>query len=309
MKDRLEVEKELQKVFREQHALITTPQAVECGLSRQGVVRRKMAGRLERVTRGVWRDPGQPETEHQQILAAVLSHRSPAFAAGPSAAFLYKVDGYRGGAVFLAVDGDARHTNALASVQRLAGIERRDTRQIDEIPCLSPELTLLTLAKSSTFERLEEDMVAMACKGLLTPRRVMQTVDRFSGSGRTGVALLRSVATHWDGKRLPGSPKALELGRLLDALGFGPVVYEQPVVVAGGITLHADIGLPGRPIVIEYQSDAHHSTRKARRADSGRALRMRATGLDVLPATQDDIDNGARDLVAAIRRIDHDRAA
>lgn len=309
MKDRLEVEKKLQKVFREQHALITTTQAVECGLNRQAVARRKAAGRLEQVTRGVWRDRAQPVTEHQQILAAVLSHRTSAFAAGGSAAFLYKIDGYPGGNVSLAVDGDARHTNALASVQRLAGIERRDWRRVDGIPCLSPELTLLTLAKRSTFDRLETDLVAMACKGLLMPSTVMRTVERFSGSGRNGIALLRSVAEHWDGERLPGSPKELELGRLLEALGFGPVEYQRPVEVSPGVTLHADIGLPGRPIVVEYQSDAHHSTRKARRTDSSRSLRMRATGIEVLPATQDDIANGARDLVAAIEAIDRGRVA
>lgn len=308
---RVEVEKKVQDVMHKQYSLITTTQALECGMTYKALVREVRAARLERLARGLYRDARQPKSYEQSVLAAVLAHCTPALAGGSTAARLYGIDGYQSEDVRLYVPRGGHHRNPLAKVHRLEGLDQRDRRVVANIPCLAPETTLLTLAAApgATVESIEGALVLLSCKGILTVRRVQQRIDRFEAKGRKGIVLLREVTTRWHGRALPGSPKELELGRLLDELGFGPVTYQHPVEVARGVTLHADIGLPGRPVVIEYQSDAHHSTRKARREDSSRTLRMRATGLEVLPATQDDIDNGARDLVAAIRRIDRERAA
>lgn len=308
---RVEVERKIQGVMHEQYSLITTPQALECGMTYKGLGREERAARLERLARGLYRDARQPKTFHQSVLAAVLIHRSPALAGGATAARLYGVDGYYGDDVLLYVPRGGHHCNPLATVHQLEGLDQRDRRLVDNIPCLAPETTLLTLAAApgATYDRIESALVALSCKGLLTVKRVAQRIDRFEGKGRKGIVLLRQVADQWHGRQLPGSAKELELGRILDAAGVGPVSYQVPVTVEGGVTLHADIGLPGRAIVVEYQSDAHHSTRSARRNDSSRILQMRAAGLEVLPATQDDIDNNGRHLLAAIHAIDRSRVA
>lgn len=294
----------MQRVFRNQHALILASQAIGCGMTYNGLARETAAARLDRYVHGLYRDPRQPRTHHQRVMAAVLVHRDEAFASSTTAAWLYGVDGYRPGRVVLAVERGGHHYNPLAKVQQIAGLTARDRRRVAGIPCLSPELTLLTLAARPhcTYDSLETDFVDMACKGLVTTESTLICLDRFAARGRNGAALLRRVAGAWDGRRLPGSPKELELGRLLAAHGE-EVVYQFPVEVSGGVTLHADLGVPARSVLVEYQSDEQHSTRKARRNDARRALLMRAAGFEVLPATQDDIDDDCSALLAAIRSV------
>ena len=309
MSDRLDVERRVQSVLRRQYSLITTDQARKAGLTYQAIGRRQAAGRFDTVVRGLLRDAGQPVTQHQRILAAVLCHGSPAFASGRSSAYLYKADGYRGGNVSLAVAEGVHHTNRLASVQRFAGLERRDTRRVDNIPCLSPEATLLTLAPRVTFDSLEETFVDLAGRRLLTAASVENLLERHGRRGRNGVCLLRELAQRWSGVTPPATVGELKVGRLLRTHGLR-VDYQFAIDVGRGVTLHADLGLPDLPmVVVEYQSERHHSTRRAARDDATRMQLMTAVGFHVIPASADDLIDGGARLAAACLAAGAARAA
>lgn len=304
--NRLEVERNVQRVLRRQHSLITTTQAERVGLSRPALRRRAAAGRLDAVpgARGLYRDPAQPITHHQRALAPILIHRRLAAAAYETAGWLYGVDGIRPprARVDIAVEANACHANPLAVVHQVFGFSKRDVRVVDGVPCVTPELALLQLAATRDFDDTELVFVDMACRKLLTPQSVLKMLDRYAMPGRNGVVVVREVAARWDGQRLPGSPPELKLGRILESYGF-TIAYQEGVDLGNGEERFPDIRIVGHPIVVEFQSEKHHSVRKAMRHDSTRALRLTAAGLHVLPASQADIDNGGRDVVAAIRAI------
>lgn len=307
--DRVEIERNVQRVLRRQHYLITAAQAQRAGLTRPALARRVNAGRLDVFTRGLYRDATHAITHHQRALAPILIHPSWSAAACETAAWLYAVDGVRPRTqVDIAVEATASHTNRLARVHPVFGLKKGDVRRVDGIPCLSPELTLLQIAARRDFDAVELIFIDMACKGILTTESVLAMLARFAMSGRNGVVVLRQVAERWDGKRLPGSPPELKLGRILESYGY-EIEYQRAIEERNGKERFADLAIAGYPVVVEFQSEKHHAVRKAMRADSTRALRMTAAGVHVLPASQADIDNLGVDVVAAIEAIIRGRAA
>jgi very-short-patch-repair endonuclease len=300
---RIEVEREVQRVLRQQHWLITTKQAEKAGLNRPALARRVAAGRMEKVTRGLYRDASHPATDHQSALAPILIHSTWAGAAFETAAWLQGVDGYRlPTRIDIAVAATAPHTSPLATVHPVFGLRRTDVRNVAGVPCVRPPLTLLQIAAHRSFDEVELDFIDLACRGLTSTRAVLSMLDRFAMPGRNGVVVLRQVAERWDGKRLPGSRPEVKLGRILEAAGF-TVAYQEEIEVRGRKKKYADLRIAGHPIVVEFQSEKHHAVRKAMRHDSTRSLLITAAGFHVLPASQDDIDNNGVNVVAAIRSL------
>ena len=300
---RVKVEKEVQRVLRRQHWLITTKQAQKAGLTRPALARRVEASRLQKVTRGLYRDAGHEISHHQRALAPLLVQSGLAAAGHETAAWLYSVDGYRPRTqVDIVVEPTGWHRNPLATVHPMFGFKKADIRRVAKVPCVSPEVLLMQLAARRTFDEVELDFIDLASRRLTSTKAVMAALDRFAMSGRNGVVVLREVAERWDGKRLPGSRPEVKLGRILEAAGF-TVSYQEEIEVRGGAKRYADLRIVGYPIVVEFQSEKHHAARKAMRHDSTRALLITAAGLQVLPASQEDIDNHGVNVVAAISRI------
>ena len=79
-------------------------------------------------------------------------------------------------------------------------------------------------------------------------------------------------------------------------------VTDCPVAVAGGLTLHADLGYPDARIAIEYEGDAHRTDRKRWMRDIRRRELMEDAGWRVIRVVQADLDD-PRELVARIRRL------
>ena len=293
----------MQRLLRRQHWLITTKQAEKAGLNRPALARRVAAGRLDKVTRGLYRDASHPVTDHQSALAPILIHPTWAGAAFETAAWLQGVSGYRPRTrIDIAVGATAPHANPLAVVHPVFGLKRRDVREVAGVPCVVPAVMLLQLAAHRSFDEVELDFIDLGCRGLTSTRAVLSMLDRFAMPGRNGVVVLRQVAQRWDGKRLPGSRPEVKLGRILEEAGF-TVAYQEEIEVRGGQKKYADLRIVGFPIVVEFQSEKHHAVRKAMRHDSTRSLLITAAGFHVLPASQDDIDNNGLNVVAAIKHL------
>jgi hypothetical protein len=299
--DKWDKEAALGRIVARQHGLHTGAQALSVGFSKQAQHRRVRSGRVEREVHGIFRDTSHPRTFHQRVLAACLSLGSRAAASHTTGGWLYGVRHCRPGNVHVTIPKGATHTSRKAIVHQMAGLRRGDTRLVDGIPVLSPEVLLITLAAVLTPDQLEDAFVDMLCRPLTTYTRVEATLNRLGRSGRNGTAALRKVLVRWSGRSLPGSIKALELGRLLvREHGFPEPVYEFPVE-CDGFTIHADIGWDGVDVGVEYNSDAHHSTLQEQRTDARRTKYAKIAGYELVPANQEDIDDGGALLSRALR--------
>lgn len=299
--DKRKAHEKLRDKRRTQHGVFTMRQAYEAGLTKDdvyGMLDRKEVGRM---MRGVLRDLAHPSTNEQRLIANVLFLGPRAFATSRSACQLYEADGIRVGVPHVGVPHGAPHRKADAVVHQIAGLRTGDTRLVNNIPCVSPEIALLTVADTVPPEVLEDVLVDLSCRKVTSPERVMAVLERMGTSGRNGTVALRTVATRWDGQALPGSVKALQLGRELVRQGLPEPEYEIAVETEDGVKF-VDIGWRRWTIGVEYNSDRYHLTWERRRSDARRTQYLEIAGWGILPATQDDISDHAVRLARAVTR-------
>ena len=306
--DKREAHEKLREQRRSQHGVFTLKQAYEAGLTKDdvyGMVDRKEVGRM---MRGVLRDLAHPSTNEQRLIANVLLLGPRAFATSRSACHLYGAESIRVGVPHVGVPHGAPHRKVDAVVHQIAGLRDGDIRPVNNIPCVSPEIALLTVANDVPSEVLEDALVDLSCRKVTSPAKVMAMLERLGQSGRDGTVALRTVASRWDGERLPGSVKALQLARLLVAEGLPEPEFEIEVETAAGMK-RIDLGWRHWMEGVEYNSDRHHLTWERRRADAGRTQELEIAGWGITPATQDDIDDRAVRLARAVRARVARRAA
>ena len=298
----------LRRIRRDQHGVFTAEQAQKAGLTYDDVYGMLKRGEVGRMMRGVFRDLGVPSTNDQRLMANVLFLGPKAFATSRSACRLYDADGVRVGAPHVGVPHGAPHRKADGKVHQIAGLEPGDIRAVNGIPCVSPEIALLTVADDIPADLLEDVLVDLSCRKVTSPEKVMKVLERMGRSGRNGTVALRKAAARWDGESLPGSVKALQLGRELVKQGLPEPEYEIRVETEDGPKF-VDGGWRPWKLGFEYNSDRYHLTWERRRSDARRTQYLEIAGWGILPATQDDIADHAARLARAIKMRVAQRAA
>jgi very-short-patch-repair endonuclease len=96
---------------------------------------------------------------------------------------------------------------------------------------------------------------------------------------------------------------------LLIGSGLHSVVVDQPVPVAGGLTLHADLGFEAERVAIDYEGDGHRTARSQWLRDIERRELMEAAGWRVVRVTSPQLFDDPAALVARICRILLERRA
>ena len=138
---------EIARIAAKQYSLFTREQAHDEGLTDRQLRLRVASGRLERLSRHVFRIAGCETSWRQRLLAACLAAGPGAAASHRSAAALHMFDGFAAGIVEITVpqgrrdfrmDGVIVHSSAYwGDVDRC---------EVDGIPVTTPERTLCTLA-------------------------------------------------------------------------------------------------------------------------------------------------------------------
>lgn len=88
---------------------------------------------------------------------------------------------------------------------------------------------------------------------------------------------------------------------LLIQAGISGLVANLPITTSGGFDYRADLAVPSRKVIIEYQSDYHAGTEQFR-ADMTRISRLEADGWYVIQVNADDLRNPA-ELLQRIRKV------
>lgn len=180
----------------EQHGYFTTSQAREHGISSQLLSHYVRRNRFERARRGLYRLPGFPRTEHDEmrekwmavgVEKAILSHQSALALLDlsdiiPDAVHLLLGRRYRG-------------------VRRPAGVvihTRPDEEEIDTVwreglPLTAPARTLIDVAGELQPEQLEMALHQALEGGLVTRRSLLARADR--RGGRAADLVRRSAPT------------------------------------------------------------------------------------------------------------------
>ena len=285
-----------------QHGVFTRGEATSIGVSNTTVTQRALLGMYKRIRPGVYVVAGSPESLRQRLAAAVLSFPALAAASHQTAAEMWGLTdrGIRSIEV-VTTRWDRVHRDDLIVHESLDLIDD-DVVKLDGVPVTSPARTVVDLGASNRW-LVEPALEQGIRRGLLTLAQVEVFVDRVSRRGRRGVGVIRPLLEarrHWDS----ATESALEdeFRRIVGDLGL-PTPEIQYVVrdQRGSFVCRADFAYPGKGLLIELDSEAHHLDRVTFRRDRSKQNRATVLGWTILRYTWWDLQEEPFRVVSEVR--------
>lgn len=291
----------MRDLARRQHGVVGRRQVWSLGASRGALRARLGSPGWEAVTPHVLRLVGTPTSFAQRCMIAVLDDAGPAVVSRTAAAALWKLPGFKEDRVHV--------TKASVASSRVAeggsGHESRllpphHCTVLDGIPVTTVARTLFDLAgcvHPLRTERALDNALALELVELEAMRAVAVELLR---RGRTGSALMRRLlAARGAGYIPPASGLEALLLAILAAAG---VELPEGQVELGGSEWIGRVDFFYRllRLVIEVDSERHHSAKLDREADARRDAALRAAGYAVLRITERQLKEHPHEVVALV---------
>ena len=263
-------DRELARLARRQHGVVTLAQLGALGLGRSGAGRRATAGRLHRIHRGVYAVGHRALSDEARWMAAVLACGPGAVLSHRSAAELWRLLKPITGRVDVTVRTAAgRRSRHGLRIHRSPSLPRRSTTVESGIPVTTPAKTLADLERTEPDWLYRRALRQAEYLGLDTGGEGDGTRSDLEG------AFLRLCRRHG----LPEPERNVKVGRF--TVDF----------------LWRDAGL-----VVETDGYAAHRGRQAFRDDRARELELGVLGLRLRRFSDEQVIDGPDRVVAAVRR-------
>jgi Transcriptional regulator, AbiEi antitoxin len=295
----------LSRIAARQHGLVTGAQAAGAGLTRSGLAWRLRRGSVVRVHREVYRLESYPVSWEQRALAACLLLGPQAVLSRLSAAALWKLDLPLpdGIDVTLPHNRRTRLGDGAVIVHRTRDLAAGDRTRIGRFPVTRVQRTLVDLAgvlPVIAMTRVLDDALA---RRLVSPERVLLTLDRLSVGGRSGLSGLREALAPWLEDLPAESVAEIAFSRRLATAGI-PAPRRQYAVRDGGGAFvgRLDFAWPEFRLGLEVDGFRWHANARSFAAEYERINRFAALGLTVLRATPAEIERSPDAVLTALRR-------
>jgi predicted transcriptional regulator of viral defense system len=286
------------------HAIFRGTHARLCGLTDRQISRRIALGLWHRVYEDSYIAAGAPLTWKGALLAACWAGGFRAAASHRSAAALWGLAGGRRSIIEITCPRWRRAKQHGLVVHETKVLEGIDIAEIAGIPVTTPERTLLDVGAVCHESVVEMALDAAEHRNLVTRASVEATLSRLGKRGRNGAGTLRRLlAARKPERRSPESEMETMLIRCMRRNGWPEPVPQYEIRHGGVFIARVDAAYPQWRIAVEYQSDEHHSGRRASERDNDRRLRIIAAGWFPVEATLPDVRNGGARLSAALGAV------
>lgn len=281
----MEADRALDAYASHQYGVFSLAQARKAGMSDDMVYRRVGSGAWIHLAPRVYALASAPPRWERQVAAAVLS-RKRALVSGPSAAYLMGFDGFRPGRPEITVPADGNPRSPIARVTRSKWFDELGTVRRAGFVVTSPAETLLSLAASSSADRVERLLDDTLTAGRATVEDFEVIRRRVSGARVRGSGVLfqlldERASDAWE-------PPGNELERLLDVLidhpGVPPVRRQLPLRL-DVVSMIVDRYIPRWRLILEADGRRWHTRRADFERDRARDNAAAAGGLAVLRFT------------------------
>jgi very-short-patch-repair endonuclease len=286
----MNLDAELRALAERQHGVIARQQARDLGADRHHVRRRAESPDWEPITARVLRLVGSPRTFRQRCMAAALDAGAGAAISHESAAAIWRLPGFGAGpiAVTRAV-GRSAHPSDLATLHRTCSLPDAHVRRMEGIPVTSPARTIFDLAGVLHPGRTERALDNALGRRLTTVASLHRVTTDLSARGRPGSAVMRRLLAERDASWVPPeSNLERRFESILRAAGVAVPPRQRDVGGADWIG-RADYLDPDRKVVVEIDSDLHHSTPLDAVADGDRDAALLEAGYKVLRIKEHDV--------------------
>jgi hypothetical protein len=287
---RKEADRRCADVFVRQYGVISRDQALEAGVTPDGLQFRLDTGRWEFALPGVYRLAGVPAFWRQWLQAAVLWAGPSAVVSHRAAAKLWRIEGFSREIVEITVarrvvvptnDIVAHHSGRLREGDRTA---------VDRIPVTTVARTLNDLGAVVPTWKVQDAVDFSLRRKLTSHWKLHAVMSAVGGRGCRGVGVLRSLLDDpLQGALAPGSPLERRLISVLAAAGIPEPIRQHPVYDEEGLVGRVDFAWPHFKVGLEADGYDAHSSRRTFKHDRARGNRMTRVGWQLLHATWDDV--------------------
>ncbi|MGI8461510.1 MAG: type IV toxin-antitoxin system AbiEi family antitoxin domain-containing protein [Solirubrobacterales bacterium] len=287
------IERRIAALASRQHGVVARRQLLRLGISARAIERRIAAGSLIPVHRGVYLVGHRAVPPLAIEMAAVLAYRGRGVVSHLSAGAMYRLTQCPKQAVHLTLTHDARSRKGVrVHVSRLEPV---DVWHRDGIPLTSPGRTLLDLGACLDADDYERAVAEAWARGLVRRSELEAHVDR--NLRRPGTPALRSLLElDRDPARTRSKAERLLL-RLIRTAGLPEPETNGRV---GGFEV--DCVWREQKLVVEFDSWAFHSSRRAFERDRRKDAELLALGYRVLRLTWRRLTRAPDEVITALSR-------
>ena len=167
----------LYQIAEAQAGYFTTAQAVAMGVDRKRLARYAVAGRLERVRRGVYRLAPFPRSAHEDLFVAWLEMGPESVISHDSALALYELSDALPAAIHVTVPPTAsrRHPGLRLHTNRVSA---QEITHYDALPVTTVARTIADVALAGLADELVEQAVQEAIRnGMVTPALLLAAAE------------------------------------------------------------------------------------------------------------------------------------
>lgn len=267
-------------LFASQHGVLSTAQALQCGLTFGQVRRRVEQGRWMRPEPRVLIAAAAPVTWHRAAMAACLAGPPGTVASHFTAAALHGC--YEPPEVpHVTLPRGQRWRTDLAVVH-YGALDALDITEVGAIPCTTMARTLVDCSAMLALEDLCELVDDALYQRVATKASISEMLARMPARpGRKGIPNLLAALEVWTPGAQPGSPAEMRMIRRLVGRGF-PLPERQWKLFdeAGRFVARLDVAWPPARTGLEYFGERYHGPRQEER-DRARLARIEELGWGV----------------------------
>lgn len=290
-----------------QHWVVTRAQARRAGATRKALRNRLKAMGWEPMSPQVLRLLGSMPTFEQHCMAAVLDSGLGAVASKETAARIWDLPGFRSSRVHVTQPrcASSRETR-LGKVHESRYLPAHHCTVHNGIPVTTVARTIFDLAGSVHPHRAARALDNALTRKYVALEELRRVTIELLARGRTGSALIRELLESRGAGYIPPA-SGLEASFLA-------------LVVAAGIELPlcqvdlGDDGWVGRVdfyyrrlrLVIEIDSEIHHSSKLDVETDEQRDRALRAAGFEVMRVREAELRDHPDDVIARVRAALHE---
>ncbi|HSL60133.1 MAG TPA: type IV toxin-antitoxin system AbiEi family antitoxin domain-containing protein [Acidimicrobiales bacterium] len=279
----------IRRLAEHQLGLLSRTQATELGLDHWAVARRMASGELDEPRPGVLRIAGSPRTDAQLVAVELMAAGPDAAVSHTTAAWWWGVPGF--GPRPVHVTRSRADTRARRNVHQTRVWPAHHRVRRDGLWVTSPARTVADLAGLVHPARAERAADRLWIDRHLSGEELANVLGELQGRGRRGIAVLRRLADErGPGYIPPESSLERRFHRLLDDWGEPPLERQVVIYDDEGEIGRVDALDRGRRIVVEIDSERHHTSIVDRRADAERDARLRRAGYEVVRITEEMLD-------------------
>ena len=281
----MQLDVELRAAAERQHGVIARRQARALGASSEHLRRRVESPDWDAVSSNVLRLIGSQRTFRQRSMAATLDAGAGAAVSHESAAVLWRLPGFRSGPIHV-----SRSTgrSTLATVHRTR-VPDTHVRLFERIPVTSPARTIFDLAGVLHPGRTERALDNSLASGLTSIEALNRVTDELAGQGRPGSALMRRLLAERAGAYVPPESNLESRFQVVaKRAGFHALVRQRDVGGDDWIG-RVDFLDPEKRLVVEVDSDLHHSSLVDEAADAVGDAALAQAGYTVVRINEGDL--------------------